>query len=217
EFLTGDLAGKRTLTLAETLDVLRAAYCGTSAPEYMHIQEPEQKAWIQHGVEGGDTSLPKVDHLRILDKLNEAEALERFLHQKYVGHRRYSLEGAESLIPTLDAVLELAAGEGMEETVIGMSHRGRLNVLANVVGKSYGQIFREFEGDMPLDLPQGSGDVKYHVGASGKFTSRAGEEIRVEVASNPSHLESVDPVVEGMARAKQDLRSRGWDFVLPIL
>jgi multifunctional 2-oxoglutarate metabolism enzyme len=134
-----------------------------------------------------------------------------------VGHRRYSLEGAESLIPLLDAVLDEAADAGMDETVIGMSHRGRLNVLANVVGKSYGQLFREFEGDLPLDLPQGSGDVKYHVGASGKHTSRAGNELRVEVASNPSHLEAVDPVIEGMARAKQDLRDRGGDSVLPIL
>jgi multifunctional 2-oxoglutarate metabolism enzyme len=216
EFLTGDLVGERVLTLSEILRVLRDAYCGTSAPEYMHIQEPEQKDWIQQRVEGVDTALPKDDHVHILDKLNEAEALERFLHQKYVGHRRYSLEGAESLIPMLDAALELAVGTGMEGTVVGMSHRGRLNVLANIVGKSYGQIFREFEGDMPLDLPQGSGDVKYHVGATGKFTSRSGGEIQVEVASNPSHLESVDPVVEGMARAKQDLRERGWDRVLPI-
>src|SRR5205823_13041976 len=121
--------------------------CGTSAAEYMHIQEPEQKEWIQQRVEGVDPSLPKGEHVHILDKLNEAEALERFLAQKYVGHRRYSLEGAESLIPMLDAVLEGATASGMEETVIGMSHRGRLNVLAHVVGKSYGQICREFEGD----------------------------------------------------------------------
>src|SRR5439155_2779397 len=134
--------------------------------------------------------------------------LERFLHQKYVGHRRYSLEGAESVIPMLDAVLEAASAADVDETVIGMSHRGRLNVLANVVGKSYGQIFREFEGDMPLDLPQGSGDVKYHVGATGKHTSRAGNQMVVEVASNPSHLESVDPVVEGTVGAKQDLLER---------
>jgi 2-oxoglutarate decarboxylase len=216
EFLTGDLAGERVLTLSEILRVLRDAYCGTSAPEYMHIQEPDQKEWIQQRIEGTDPTLPKDDHVHILEKLNEAEALERFLHQKYVGHRRYSLEGAESLIPMLDATLDGAVAADMEESVVGMSHRGRLNVLANIVGKSYGQIFREFEGDMPLDLPQGSGDVKYHVGATGKFTARSGGEIQVEVASNPSHLESVDPVVEGMARAKQDLRGGSWDRVLPI-
>jgi multifunctional 2-oxoglutarate metabolism enzyme len=216
QFLTGDLAGERVLPLDEILAVLRDAYCGTSSPEYMHIQEPEQKEWIRQRVEGVDRTLPKDDHVHILEKLNEAEALERFLHQKYLGHRRYSLEGAESLIPMLDAVLELAVGAEMDESVLGMSHRGRLNVLANIVGKSYGQIFREFEGDMPLDLPQGSGDVKYHVGATGKFTARSGGEIQVEVASNPSHLESVDPVVEGMARAKQDLLERGWERVLPV-
>src|SRR5207248_6260565 len=125
EFVTGDLAGERILQLSRILELLRTAYCGTSAPEYMHIQEPEQKEWIQERVEGVDPTLPKDDHVHILRKLNEAEALERFLHRKYVGHRRYSLEGAESLIPMLDAVLELAGAAGMDETVVGMSHRGR--------------------------------------------------------------------------------------------
>ena len=217
-FVTGALAGEDAATLSEILGILRDAYCRTLAPEYMHIQEPEQKEWIQEQVEGVDPSLPKTDTEQILRKLNEAEVLERFLHQKYVGHRRYSLEGAESLIPMLDALLDRAADAGMDEAVMGMSHRGRLNVLANIVGKSYGQLFREFEGDMPLDLPHGSGDVKYHVGASGKHTSREGTEMRVEVASNPSHLEAVDPVIEGMARAKQDLRGvGGGQSVLPVI
>ncbi len=216
-FVTGGLAGERELPLGDVLALLRDAYCRTAGVEYMHIQEPEQKEWIQEWVEGGDTTLSREDQQQILRKLNEAEAFERFLQQKYVGQRRYSLEGAESLIPMLDAILDGAADSGMDEAVIGMTHRGRLNVLANVVGKSFGQIFREFEGDMPLDLPQGSGDVKYHVGATGKHTSRAGNQMVVEVASNPSHLESVDPVVEGMVRAKQDLLERGGDSVLPLL
>jgi len=217
EFITGGLAGQDVLPLGKALGILRDAYCRTLAPEYMHIQEPEQKQWIQERVEGVDPSLPKEDAIHILRKLNESEALEKFLHQKFVGQRRYSLEGAEALTPMLDALLDDAADAGMDEAVMGMSHRGRLNVLANVVGKSYGQLFREFEGDMPLDLPHGSGDVKYHVGAAGKHTSRAGNEIRLELASNPSHLESVDPVVEGIVRAKQDLREARSASVLPVL
>ncbi len=216
-FVTGGLAGERELPLSEILAFLRDAYCRTAGVEYMHIQDPEQKESIQERVEGVDTTLPKEDQEQVLRKLNEAEAFERFLQQKYVGQRRYSLEGAESLIPMLDTILDGAADSGMGEAVIGMTHRGRLNVLANVVGKSFGQIFREFEGEMPLDLPQGSGDVKYHIGATGKHTSRAGNQMVVEVASNPSHLESVDPVVEGMVRAKQDLQERGGDSVLPVL
>src|SRR5207248_3790128 len=135
----------------------------------------------------------------ILERLNAAEGFEKFLHTKYVGHKRFSLEGAEALIPMLDVLLEDAADQGAERVVMGMAHRGRLNVLVNVVGKSYGRIFREFEGDIDPDSVQGSGDVKYHVGATGKFTSRAGQTVTVELASNPSHLEAVDPVVEGMA------------------
>jgi len=215
--VTGGLAGERELPLGDILALLRDAYCRTVGVEYMHIQEPGQKEWIQERVEGVDTTMPREDQEQVRKKLNEAEAFERFLQQKYVGQRRYSLEGAESLIPMLDAILDGAADAGMEEAVVGMTHRGRLNVLANVVGKSFGQIFREFEGDMPLDLPHGSGDVKYHVGATGKHMSRAGNQMVVEVASNPSHLESADPVVEGMVRAKQDLLERGGDSVLPLL
>ena len=217
EFATGGVGDADRMKLGDLLGVLRDAYCRTSAPEYMHSQDPEQKEWIQERVEGVDTSLPRDDHLHILRKLNEAEAFEQFLHRKYVGHRRYSLEGAESLIPMLDAVLDGAADAGMEEVVIGMTHRGRLNVLANIVGKSLGQMFREFEGDIDPELPQGSGDVIYHVGTTGKHTSRSGNDIRVEVASNPSHLEAVDPVVEGMVRAKQDQLDRGGESVLPVL
>src|SRR5262249_3136800 len=141
----GGIAGEDDLTLGQVLAVLRDAYCRTVGIEFMHIAEPDQTRWIVNRVEGVDTTLPKDDQRHILSKLNEAEACEAFLHQKYVGHKRFSLEGAESLIPILDSVLQDAADAGMQEAVIGMAHRGRLNVLANVVGKSFGQIFREFE------------------------------------------------------------------------
>jgi 2-oxoglutarate decarboxylase len=204
-FVTGGMVGTREATLAEIWDVLRDAYCGTLAVEYMHIQEPAQKEWIQERIEGRREELTPEDRRQILRKLNEAEALEQFLHKRYLGHKRFSLEGAESLIPILDATLDAAADAGLGEVVLGMSHRGRLNVLANVIGKSYGQIFREFEGELDPESVEGSGDVKYHLGATGKHTSQGGSQIVLTLASNPSHLESVDPVVEGMARAKHDL------------
>jgi len=217
-FVTGGLAGQRELPLGEILHILRDAYCRTGTVEYMHNAHTDEKHWIQEHVEGVPQELPKEDQLQILHKLNEAEAFERFLHNKYTGHKRFSLEGGESLIPMLDAVLDKAADDDMEGTVIGMSHRGRLNVLANTVGKSYGEIFGEFEGNLDPTLTQGSGDVKYHLGAVGKHVARSGKEVRVEVASNPSHLEAVNPVVEGIARARQDLLDRGEEApVLPIL
>jgi multifunctional 2-oxoglutarate metabolism enzyme len=217
-FVTGGLAGQRELPLGEILHILRDAYCRTGTVEYMHSAQTDEKQWIQEHVEGVPQELPKEDQLHILHKLSEAEAFERFLHNKYTGHKRFSLEGAESLIPMLDAVLDRAADADMEGTVIGMSHRGRLNVLANTVGKSYGEIFSEFEGNLDPTLTQGSGDVKYHLGAVGKHVARSGREVRVEVASNPSHLEAVNPVVEGIARARQDQLDRGEEApVLPIL
>ena len=174
EFPTGGLAGRDTMKLRDILGVLRDAYARTIGVEYMHIQEPDQKAWIQQKVEGvhGDTSAD--DKRRILSALNGAEAFERFLHTKFLGQKRFSLEGAETLIPMLDFLIDGAADAGVEDVVMGMAHRGRLNVLANVVGKSYEQIFREFEGELDPSVPQGSGDVKYHVGATGKFTSASG-------------------------------------------
>jgi len=204
EFVVDGLAGRDTLRLAEALDILRDAYCRTLAIEYMHIQDPEQKRWIQHHVEGVPATLSPAEQRHILDRLNAAEAFERFLHTRYVGQKRFGLEGAESTIVLLDTLLDEAATAGMTEAVLGMAHRGRLNVLANIVGKSYGEIFREFEGDLDPDSVQGSGDVKYHKGASGAFTGHSGAALAVTLASNPSHLEAVDPVVEGMVRAKQD-------------
>jgi 2-oxoglutarate dehydrogenase E1 component len=215
EFLTDGLAGRDMLTLGDTLGILRDAYCRTVGVEYMHIQEPDQKRWIQEHVEGVSTKLDQTDQRHVLGRLNAAEAFERFLHSKYIGQKRFGLEGAESAIPLLDAVLDEAAKAGVTEAVIGMAHRGRLNVLTNIVGKSYGEIFREFEGDIDPESVQGSGDVKYHRGAAGKFVGLSGAELPVTLASNPSHLEAVDPVVEGMARAKQDLLNGS--AVFPVL
>jgi 2-oxoglutarate decarboxylase len=203
-FVADGLAGREVATLDEILHVLRDAYCRTLGIEYMHMQDPEQKRWIQQHVEGQPTTLNLDEQRHILDRLNAAEVFERFLHTRYVGQKRFGLEGAESAIVLLDTLLDAAAGAGVAEIVMGMSHRGRLNVLANIVGKSYREIFEEFEGNLDPESVQGSGDVKYHKGARGVFAGSAGEELPVTLASNPSHLEAVDPVVEGMTRAKQD-------------
>ncbi len=205
EFFTDGVAGRSVMPLGDLLGLLRDAYCRRIGVEYMHIQEPDQKAWIQQQVEGVHTAFSTEEQLHILDRLNAAEAFERFLHTKYTGHKRFGLEGAESLIPLLDEILDSAAAAGYQEAVLGMAHRGRLNVLANLVGKSFRQIFREFEGDLDPATTQGTGDVKYHLGAAGKFVGRSGVSLGVSLASNPSHLEAVDPVVEGMVRARQDL------------
>jgi 2-oxoglutarate dehydrogenase E1 component len=218
EFLTDGLAGRYSMKLGDILGVLRDAYCRTVGVEYMHIQEPDQKKWIQEHVEGVSIQLGPDEHRHILTRLNAAEALERFLDTKYIGQKRFGLEGAESAIPLLDTVLDQAAQAGMESAVLGMAHRGRLNVLINIVGKSYGELFQEFEGNLDPDTTQGSGDVKYHKGYHGKFTGLSGRELSVHLSSNPSHLEAVDPVVEGMARAYQDLSDRGdGSAVLPML
>ncbi len=219
EFATGSFAGGQGLMkMRKILGILRDSYCRTTGLEYMHIQEPAQRKWIQDRVEQRHESLPREEHLRILDKLNEAEIFETFLQTKFVGQKRFSLEGGESAIALLDEICEQAADLGLEEVCVGMPHRGRLNVLANVVGKSYAQIFREFEGNIDPRTVQGSGDVKYHLGSDGQFTSLAGNTVKTSVAANPSHLEAVNPVLEGIARAKQDILDRGEDFpVLPVL
>jgi multifunctional 2-oxoglutarate metabolism enzyme len=204
QFVADGLAGRDVATLDQILHILRDAYCRTLGIEYMHIQDPEQKHWIQQHVEGQPTTLNVQEQRHILDRLNAAEVFERFLHTRYVGQKRFGLEGAESTIVLLDALLDAAAGAGVAEVVMGTAHRGRLNVLANIVGKSYREIFEEFEGNLDPESVQGSGDVKYHKGARGIFHASAGEELPITLASNPSHLEAVDPVVEGMTRAKQD-------------
>jgi 2-oxoglutarate dehydrogenase E1 component len=198
--------------------VLRDAYCRTIGIEYMHISEPEQKEWIQAHVEGVNDRIDADEQRHILGRLNAAEAFEKFLATKYVGQKRFGIEGAESAIPVLDAVLDAAATDGLDSAVLGMAHRGRLNVLTNIVGKNYDQLFKEFEGYIDPDSTQGSGDVKYHLGQEGTFTGRRGHTIPIELAANPSHLETVDPVVEGMVRAKQDLINDPEAFsVLPVL
>ncbi len=218
EFFADHLGGAETLTLDKILTLLRDAYCRTTGLEYMHIQDPEQKRWLQAKVEGAETGVDEEEQARILERLNAAEAFERFLHTRYVGQKRFGLEGGESAIVVLGSILDASAEAGLEEAVMGMAHRGRLNVLANIVGKSYGEIFREFEGDLDPDSVQGSGDVKYHKGASGKFVSGSGAEIPVTLASNPSHLEAVGPVVEGMARARRDMLGEGWgQAILPLV
>ncbi|HEX2240204.1 MAG TPA: multifunctional oxoglutarate decarboxylase/oxoglutarate dehydrogenase thiamine pyrophosphate-binding subunit/dihydrolipoyllysine-residue succinyltransferase subunit [Actinomycetota bacterium] len=219
EFLTDGLPGPRKMQLRQIVEILRDAYCRHVGIEFMHISDPNQKLWVQERVEAPDADeLSAEDKKHLLDRLNAAESFETFLHSKYLGHKRFSLEGAESLIPMLDELLTQAAGAGMVEAVLGMAHRGRLNVLANIVGKPLREIFREFEGDIDPNSVQGSGDVKYHLGMTGKFTSRFGDELAVVLASNPSHLEAVDAVVEGMTRAKQDLLGEGSDEqILPVL
>ncbi len=218
EFYADGLAGYEVLTLEKIINILRDAYCRTIGIEYMHIQDPQEKAWIQQRVEGGPLDLSKSEKLRLLERLNAAEAFEKFLSTRYIGHKRFGLEGAESAIAFLDETLTLAAARGLPEVVLGMAHRGRLNVLANIVGKSYSEIFREFEGNLDPTSVQGSGDVKYHKGYVGTFVGRDGVTIGVTLSSNPSHLEAVDPVVEGVARAKEDLYGNVGEFpVLPVL
>ncbi|MEU3899655.1 multifunctional oxoglutarate decarboxylase/oxoglutarate dehydrogenase thiamine pyrophosphate-binding subunit/dihydrolipoyllysine-residue succinyltransferase subunit [Streptomyces sp. NPDC045251] len=218
EFAVGGFAGKSLMKLRDILGVLRDSYCRTTGVEFMHIQDPKQRKWIQDRIERSHTKPEREEQLRILRRLNAAEAFETFLQTKYVGQKRFSLEGGESVIPLLDAVIDSAAESRLDEVVIGMAHRGRLNVLANVVGKSYAQIFREFEGNLDPKSMHGSGDVKYHLGAEGTFTGLDGEQIAVSLVANPSHLEAVDPVLEGVSRAKQDIINKGGtDFtVLPV-
>lgn len=220
EFATGSFGGegRRFMKLRNILGILRDSYCRTTGIEYMHIMDPEQRKWIQQRVEQPHTKPPREEQLRILLKLNQAEAFETFLQTKFVGQKRFSLEGGETTIPLIDEICEAAAEQGLDEVAIGMAHRGRLNVLANIVGKKYSQIFREFEGNIDPRTVQGSGDVKYHLGAEGEFLSGLGDRIKVSVAANPSHLEAVDPVLEGIARAKQDVLNKGAEYpVLPLL
>lgn len=220
EFPVGEFGGhkKETMTLRDILKQLRTAYCGHVGVEFMHIADQERRHWLESRFEPPATKWTRDEHLRILDKLNESEIFETFLQTKFVGQKRFSLEGAESTIVLLDEVCDVAANTGLSEVLIGMPHRGRLNVLANIVGKSYSQIFREFEGSIDPHQTMGTGDVKYHLGAEGEFTSLEGNKIKTSVAANPSHLEAVNPVVEGIARAKMDASGNLNAFsVLPVL
>ncbi|AWB92976.1 multifunctional oxoglutarate decarboxylase/oxoglutarate dehydrogenase thiamine pyrophosphate-binding subunit/dihydrolipoyllysine-residue succinyltransferase subunit [Aeromicrobium chenweiae] len=219
EFATGSFKSeKRFMKLREILGILRDSYARTIGIEYMHIQEPTEREWFQERVERPHTKPPREEQLRILQKLNQAEAFETFLQTKFVGQKRFSLEGGETTIPFLDEICEAAASDNLEEVCIGMAHRGRLNALVNIAGKRPSQVFREFEGNIDPRTVQGSGDVKYHLGVEGEFTSGNGDKIKVSIAANPSHLEVVDPVLEGITRAKQDRLNRGQEYpVLPVL
>ncbi|GAB2992960.1 multifunctional oxoglutarate decarboxylase/oxoglutarate dehydrogenase thiamine pyrophosphate-binding subunit/dihydrolipoyllysine-residue succinyltransferase subunit [Amycolatopsis acidiphila] len=223
EFAVGGFAGQERMKLRDILGVLRDSYCRTVGIEYTHILDPEERRWIQERVEVPHAKPDPAVQKYVLSKLNAAEAFETFLQTKYVGQKRFSLEGGETVIPLLDTVLDKAAEHELDEVVIGMPHRGRLNVLANIVGKPISQIFREFEGNLDPGQAHGSGDVKYHLGAEGKYFRMFGDgETKVSLASNPSHLETVDPVLEGIVRAKQDILDKGDQdgqgfTVLPVL
>jgi len=221
QFVTGGFGALKTATLREVINILQKTYCEKIGVEYMHIQNPAEKIWLQSKMEpmknspGWDLEIKK----KILNKLIQAELFEHFVHTKFIGHKRFSLEGSETLIPVLDFILDLAGEHQIVEVVLGMSHRGRLNVLANIISKSFKSIFSEFEDIKDKDSIEGSGDVKYHLGASGVHKAVNGNSINISVASNPSHLEWVDPVVEGIVRAKQTLLndSKTHQKVMPVL
>jgi len=220
EFITDGLAGLRTATLRKILEILHQTYCDKIGVEYKHIQDPEEKNWLQSRMEINRNTPDFSDEEKkhILFKLSEAENFEKFVDKKYIGHKRFSLEGSETIIACLDYLLQCASDDKVNELILGMAHRGRLNVLANIIGKSMSAIFSEFEGYIDPSSAQGSGDVKYHLGASGEYHTFNGNEIKVSVASNPSHLEFVNPVVEGIVRAKQTrMEDFDHDMIIPVL
>ncbi|HXA52768.1 MAG TPA: multifunctional oxoglutarate decarboxylase/oxoglutarate dehydrogenase thiamine pyrophosphate-binding subunit/dihydrolipoyllysine-residue succinyltransferase subunit [Candidatus Acidoferrum sp.] len=227
EFLTGSLgeaigegAPKSIATLREILETLRQTYCGKIGAEYMNIQVPEQKRWLQQRMEPDANNWPleREIRLRILRSLIAGEEFEHFLHSRFVGQKRFALEGGETALAIMEELLERAAAQNVHEIVIGMAHRGRLNLLVNTAGKDVKQIFSEFEGEIDPASTQGSGDVKYHLGSTGIRKTEQGREIVVSVAPNPSHLEAVDPVVEGIVRPKQDrLGDAERERVIPVL
>ena len=223
-FAAGAAIGMNNPTLREVIDQLKKIYCGNLGFEYYFILNAEQRNWLREKIEtrnmSGDYGFSSNKKKRILNKLNDAVVLEQFLHTKFVGQKRFSLEGGESLIPALDAILNRATESEIpvEEVVIGMAHRGRLNVLANTLGKTYAQIFNEFEGKTIPDLSFGSGDVKYHLGYASQVKTENDKTVYLKLLPNPSHLEAVDPVVEGYSRAKADaLLDSEYDKILPIL
>lgn len=206
-FFTGNYLGGKTLTAREILEGLNETYCGAVGCEYMHIQDMAKVNWLQSHIEPtfNQPRFSKEKCIRILRKINHAEIFERFLHTRYVGQKRFSLEGGETLIAALDAIIEKSPSIGLKETVIGMAHRGRLNVLANILGKSYDFIFKEFTENYIPESIYGDGDVKYHLGYTNIHECVSGEKVIINLAANPSHLEAVDPVVEGKCRARQRL------------
>ena len=225
EFITGGLGGLESATLRDILDILRRAYCGKVGTEYRHIQSKEQKLWLREQIRKqfvDPEPIPPEIKKQMLWKLISAEQFERFLHTKYLGQKRFSLEGCETIIPLLDQLIEGAAARGVTDITLGMAHRGRLNVLANVIGHFCERIFAAFEGSVHPNFPADEGDVKYHQGATGERETLGGSTVHLTLSPNPSHLEFVDPVVEGMVRAKQDAlapapREEVIDRALPVL
>jgi len=215
-------------TLADAYPRLRDTYCGSIAYEIEHISDHEERVWLRQAIESGRyrTPLDDAGKLRLLERMSQVEGMEHYLRRAFLGQKQFSLEGLDVMVPMLDEAIEIAADAGAHEVVIGMAHRGRLNVLTHVVGRPYDVILREFEGERTIDAvvvseEGGSGDVKYHLGAEGTRATRAGE-ITVTLTSNPSHLEAVDPVVEGRARAEQTDRSTRQGYhdptvALPVL
>ncbi len=219
-FPTFGLLPKETASLKEIIEALHAIYCQQTGFEYKE-SSPEMEQWIQRRIESPQFQQELTDEQRllILKNLNRSELFESFLHTKYTGQKRFSLEGAETLISMLSLLLETGANDSLQEVVIGMAHRGRLNVLANIMNKSYHDILSEFEEGYVPDPSEGMGDVKYHKGFAGDYTTGSGKKIAVTLSPNPSHLESVSPVVEGQARAKQFLKNDEVDRnrIMPIL
>lgn len=221
-FKSGEEIGLQGKTLQQIVEHLNKIYSGNIGFEYAHIENREKRMWLRQKIEQRDLSpgygLGLNKKRRVLDKLNGAVMFEKFLHTKYVGQKRFSLEGGETTIAALDAMINLGASKGVQEVIIGMAHRGRLNVLANIMGKTYEQIFNEFEGTAVPDLSFGDGDVKYHMGYSSQVPTLDGHTMHLKLVPNPSHLEAVNPVVEGFARAKADiLYNSDYDRILPIL
>lgn len=220
EFISGSEIGIGKSTLRKIIETLKYIYEGTVGFEYMSVRDPEQLTWLREKIEKDALNFSPSDdqRKRILSKLNEAVVFENFLHTKYLGQKRFSLEGGETTIPALDAIINKGAELGLEEVMIGMAHRGRLNVLANIMGKTYEQIFNEFEGGATPDLTMGDGDVKYHLGFSSQIVATNGKTVELKLAPNPSHLEAVNPVVAGFVRAKGDVEyNRDRSKVMPIL
>jgi len=220
EFQAGNEIGIGKASLQKIIDSLKYIYEGTVGFEYLYVRDPEKLNWLQTKIEKDalEFNPNHEQRTRILSKLNEAVVFENFLHTKYLGQKRFSLEGGETTIPALDAIINKGAELGVEEVMIGMAHRGRLNVLANIMGKTYEQIFNEFEGGATPDLTMGDGDVKYHLGFSSQIETTSGNSVEVKLAPNPSHLEAVNPVVEGFVRAKGDEEyGRDRSKALPIL
>ncbi len=217
-FNSGSLFSPDEITLREIVHIIKTTYCGSIGAEYMHINETEQKRWLQKRLEEplATPNYDKEKRIRILDRVIDANALEEYLHTKYVGQKRFSLEGGESLIPLLNEVVQSGGAQDIKEIVIGMAHRGRLNVLVNIIGKKPSELFDEFEGKS-IENIKGSGDVKYHKGYSSDISTPGGS-VHLTLAFNPSHLEIIDPVVEGSVRARQDRRTdHTHNEVLPVL